>query len=108
MADSQGGLRYVAHVEGEGLTAYPPNIFVHARIPLPILSHLLSITVVRKIALIHGVTAGSHCTTAHLQTCLENHECQKCSSYVTIFAVEKSAAKKNVDCATKSKAKLQS
>ena len=105
MSDSQGRLRYVAHVEGEGLTTYPPDIFVHARIPLPILSHLLSITIVKEIALIHGVKAGSRCTIAHLRSCMENHECKKCSRYVTVFAVEKSAAKKNVDRTTKWKAK---
>ena len=36
---------------------------------------------------------------------MENHECKKCSTYITVFAIEKSAAKKNIDCATKSKAK---
>ena len=35
---------------------------------------------------------------------MENHECRKCSP-ITVFAVEKSAAKKNIDCATKLKVK---
>ena len=104
-AESQSRLRYITHVEGEGLTAYPPDTFVHARIPLPIISQLLSITIAREIALIHGVSAGSRCTVAQLQSCMENHECKKCLTYITIFAVEKSAEKKNVDRATKSKAK---
>ena len=105
MADPQSRLRFVAHVEGEGLTAYPPDIFVHARIPLPIVSHLLSITVAREIASIHGVTAGSRCTAAQLRSCVENHECKKCLSYITVFAVEKSVAKQNVDRVTKWKEK---
>jgi hypothetical protein len=103
--DSQSRLRYIAHVEGEGLTAYPPDFFVHSRIPLSILSHMLSITVAKKIALIHGVAAGSRCTVAQLRSCMQNHECKKCSTHITVFAVEKSAAKQNIDRVTKSKAK---
>ena len=106
--DSQSRLRYIAHVEGEGLTAYPPDVFVHARIPLPIVSHLLSITIAREIALIHGVTAGSRCTVAQLQSCTKNHECKTCSTHITVFAVEKSAARQNVERVTKSKAKATS
>ena len=106
-ADYQSRLRYIAHVEGEHLTAYPSDFFVHARIPLPIISDLLSITIAREIALIHGIKAGSRCTVAQLRSAVEDHECNnlKCSSYITIFSVEKSATKKNVDRSTKSRAK---
>lgn len=64
--DSQSQLRYIVHVEEEDLIAYPPDIFVHARIPLPIVSHLHSITIAREVALIHGIIAGSRCTVAQL------------------------------------------
>ena len=73
--------------------------------PFPPVQHLLSVTVAREIALIHGITAGSRCNVAHLRSCMENHECKKCLPYITVFAVKKSTAKKNVDRATKSKAK---
>jgi hypothetical protein len=38
-------LHYVAYVDNVGLKAYPSDKFVHANIPLPMVSQLLSITV---------------------------------------------------------------
>ena len=68
----QSYLHYVAYVDKMGLTAYPSDKFVHASIPLPLVSQLLSITFLRYIAMMHGiaVTVGSHCMVAQLKAML--------------------------------------
>ena len=71
-----------------GLKAYPNDKFVHASIPLPIVSQLLSITISRYVATMHSIAVGSHCTVAQLKTNVNEHDCLGCPSYITVFSVE--------------------
>ena len=78
-----------------GLKVYPSNKFVHANIPLPIVSQLLSITFSRYIAKMHGITAGWHCSVAQLKINVDEHTFLRCPSYITVFSVEHESAKQN-------------
>jgi len=95
MSNKQSSLHYVAYVDEMGLKAYPSDRFVHAAIPLPIVSQLLSITVARSIAMTHGIVAGSRCTVAQLRSCVGQHKCLCCLPYTTVFSVEDDSVKKN-------------
>ena len=87
-------LHYVAYVDETALDAYPRDEFVHAVVPLQVVSQLLSVAVARQIAAIHGIEAGSRCTIAHLNSCVDQHKCFKCKSYTTIFSIEKASSEK--------------
>ena len=89
-------LHYVAYVDDVGLKAYPSDKFVHASMPLPIVSRLLSITFSRYVATMHGIAVGSHCTVAQLKTKVDEHNCIGCPSYFTVFSVDDNSAKKRV------------
>ena len=56
--------RYVDHVDDVNLLKYPADQYVHTSIPLNILCGLLPTSNARKIASLHGVSAGSRCTPA--------------------------------------------
>ena len=84
---------YVAHVDEAGLLKYPHPAYVHCKMPLEELLHMLPVTHAQKIAKLHGLSPGSRCTQKHLLMCAENHSCLRCSSYFTIFSVEESARK---------------
>ena len=91
----QSSLHYVAHVDKLDLKGYPSDRFLHADIPLPVATQLLPITVACSFAKIHGVDAGSRCTVAQLRSCVQQHKCLDCPSYITIFSVEDGSIKKN-------------
>ena len=87
-------LAYVGYVEKEKFDAYPNDRFVHADIPLLVLSQFLTLTVARSIAASHGIATGSRCSTSQLKSFVEQHECVSCPSYITVFsAVDDSATK---------------
>jgi hypothetical protein len=88
-------LHYVAYVDNVSLKAYPSDKFVHACIPLPMVSQLLSITVSRYVAKMHSIAVGSRCTVAQLKTNVDEHECLGCPSYITVFSVEHDSTSKN-------------
>ena len=92
--NNRSRLQYVAYVDDVGLKAYPSDKFVHANIPLPVVSQLLSITVSRYIAMMHGIAVGSHCTVSQLKINVDEHDCLSCASYFTIF-VEHEPVKNN-------------
>ena len=96
--DDQSYVRFVDFVEkvGDDLEAYPNDQFVHANIPLKLATQFLSITIARRIASFHGISAGSRCSVAQLSLFVEQHECTNCLSYLTIFSVESDSRKKNV------------
>ena len=95
MSNKQSSLHYVAYVDEMGLKAYPSDWFIHAAIPLPVVSQLLSITAARNIAMTHGIVAGLCCTVTQLRSCVEQHKCLRCLPYTTIFSVEDDLVKKN-------------
>ena len=86
--NNQSCLHYIAYVDDAGLKAYPSDKFVHASIPLPMVSQLLSITVSRYIAMTHSIAVGSRCMVAQLKTTVDEHDCLRCPSYITVFSVE--------------------
>lgn len=92
--NNQSCLHYVAYVDNTGLRAYPSNKFVHANIPLPMVSQLLSITVSRYIAMMHSIAVGSRCMVAQLKTNVDGHDCLGCPSYTTVFSVEHDSTSK--------------
>ena len=78
------------------IETYPNDRFVHADIPLKLATQLLSITIARRIASSHGISAGSRCSIAQLSLFVEQHECTNCPSYLVIFSVESDLKKKGV------------
>ena len=95
--ESQSIVSYVDFFEkvSTSIEAYPKDRFVHADIPLKVASSLLSISVARRIAACHGVSAGSRCSVAQLSSSVEQHKCTNCPSYLIVFSVESNSTKKN-------------
>jgi hypothetical protein len=84
--------RYVDHVDDIKLLNYPADQYVHTSIPLNTLCEILPTSKARKIALVHGVSAGSRCTPAQLLASTVNHSCLACTRYLTIFVPDKNKA----------------
>ena len=84
----KSNVQYVSHVDDVGLLDYSSPPYIHASIPLSILFNLITLTDARKIAAVHGISVGSRCTIAQLLLSVENHSCQKCSSYISVFSSE--------------------
>ncbi len=89
-------LCYIAYVDEMNLHAYPEDKFLHAKIPLPVVSGLLSITFSRYIAMMHGIAVGSRYTVTQLKTCVDQDDCLGCPQYTTVFSVEHNSNQKNV------------
>lgn len=82
----KGNVRYVDHVDGVCLLAYPSSPYIHTSMPLSSLFKLVTLSNARKIAAVHGISAGSRCTVAQLLLSVEHHSCLKCSSYISVFS----------------------
>ena len=95
-------LLYSVHVDEVGLKNYPPDMYVHTVIPLVSMVDVLTLANVRAIAKLHGIAVGSRCNGALLKSYIGNHSCSKCTEFVTVFSVEKSAAMKHVDRSVRS------
>ena len=70
---------------------YPTENFVHTQVPLELLFPFLTLVQARKIALAHGINAGSRCNMKLLLARIENHSCLRCNSSFSIFHINKSA-----------------
>ncbi len=70
--DMKGRYLYTDHVNGTSLSLYPTEIFVHTQIPLELLFPFLTLVQARKIALAHGINAGSRCNMKLLLAKIEN------------------------------------
>ena len=57
--DMKGRYLYASHVNDESLCLYPTENFVHTQIPLELLFPFLTLVQAHKIALAHGINAGS-------------------------------------------------
>jgi len=57
--DMKGHYLYTDHVNDTSLCLYPTENFVHTQIPLELLFPFLTLVQARKIALAHGINAGS-------------------------------------------------
>ena len=100
--------RYVAHVdEIEIVTTYPSPQFVRTSVPLNELFSFLPVRPARKIAAIHGISAGSRCSTAQLLMLVENHSCTQCHTFFTVFSTEQSPGILTARRAAKFKAKKE-
>jgi hypothetical protein len=97
--------RYVGHVDDIGILSYPAPSYVHTSIPLSVLFGLITLANARKIAAMHGISAGSRASAAQLQLLVLSHSCLKCSSYLTVFSSDLNANQLNVDRATKCRGK---
>jgi len=95
--------RYVDHVRDTKLMDYPQDQYIYTHIPLHILCELIPISKARKVALIHGVSAGSRCTATHLLASTDNHSCLACSKYSSVFVANKNTAQLHVDHVLKSR-----
>jgi uncharacterized Fe-S cluster protein YjdI len=95
--------RYLDYVSNIQLLNYPEDQYIHTSIPLHILCGLIPISKARKIATLHGISAGSRCTIAHLLASTENHSCLVCSKYSSIFVANKNSTQLGSDCVTKSR-----
>jgi len=84
---AESKFRYVAHVDNAALLEYPLSQYVHTHIPITGLLEFLPLMHCRKIASIHGISAGSCCNLTQLASYVENHSCSKCSSYFTVFSI---------------------
>ena len=89
--DMRGRYLYINHVNDISLCLYPTENFVHTQIPLEILLPFLTLTHARKIALVHGIKAGSRCNMKILLAKFENHSCLACNCSFSIFHISKSA-----------------
>ena len=85
------------------LLNYPADKYVHTSIALNILCELLPTSKACKIALVHGVSAGSRCKPAQLLASTVNHSCLACSKYSTIFVSDKNKAQLSFDHVNKSR-----
>jgi len=83
---------FVDHVNDTASLQYPKDQYVHAQMPLNILVTSLNLASARKIAAIHGITAGSRCKLAELQIRVAGHTCLACTTYVSIFLEEHNRA----------------
>ena len=95
--------RYTDYVNDIKILSYPSDQYIHTSIPLHTLCEMLPISKARKIALAHGVSAGSKCSSAQLLACTSNHSCSACSSYLCVFVANKNSAQLHVDSVTKSR-----
>jgi hypothetical protein len=95
--------RYLDHVRDTKLLNYPEDQYIYTSIPLHILCELIPISKARKVASIHGVSAGSRCTATHLLASTENHSCLACSKYSSVFVANKNSAQLHVDRVLKSR-----
>ena len=99
--------RYVAHVSEAELLAYPSPKFVHTSIPLNELFSFLPLSYMRKIAAIHGLPAGSQCSTSQLKMLVEGHSCIQCHNFFTVFSTELTPGTLNVRRVAKCRAKKE-
>ena len=88
--DMKGRYLYTNHIDNTSLYLYPIENFVHAQVPLELLFPFLTLIEARKIALAHGINAGSQCNMKILLAKIENHSCLICSSSFSIFRIDKS------------------
>ena len=95
--------KYVDHVMDTKLLNYPQDQYIYTSIPLHTLCELIPISKARKVAFIHGVSAGSRCTATHLLASTDNHSCLACSKYSSVFIANKNAAQLHVDYVLKSR-----
>ena len=79
---STAHFRYTDYVNDTKILSYPSDQYIHTIIPLHTLCEMLPISKARKIALAHGVSAGSKCSTAQLLACTSDHSCSACSNYL--------------------------
>ena len=89
--DRKGHYLYTDHVNNSSLCLYPTENFVHTQIPLELLFPFLTLVQARKIALAHGINAGSRCNMKLLLAKIENHSCLICNSSFSIFHINKNA-----------------
>ena len=89
--DMKGCYLYTDHVNDASLCLYSTENFVHTQIPLELLFPFLTLVQARKIALAHGINAGSRCNMKLLLARIENHSCLICNSSFSIFHIEESA-----------------
>ena len=89
LVSQESMFRFVDHVDDVGILAYSSPQFVHTNIPLSQLFKFLPVLHARKIASVHCIPVGSHCSIAELLIHVENHSCLQCSSRLTVFSVEK-------------------
>ena len=105
--DTHANFKYIDHVSDVQILKleYPSDRFVHTSMPLNLLCEILPATKARKIAVIHGISAGSRCTPSQLVASVVNHSCHSlaCSNYSTIFEPAKNEAQLAVDRVTKSR-----
>ena len=99
--------RYVDHVDDIGMLSYPAPAYIHTSIPLSILFGLVTLANARKIAAMHGISAGSRASTAQLLVLVQSHSCLKCSSHYTVFSSDLNFNQLNVDRVTKCRGKKQ-
>jgi hypothetical protein len=95
--------RYIDHVRDTELLNYPQDQYIYTNIPLHTLCELIPISKARKVAFIHGVSAGSRCTATYLLARTDNHSCLACSKYSSVFVADKNSAQLCVDCVLKSR-----
>ena len=105
--DKRSMLLYAAHIdEVASLEDYPPSEHVYAAIPLVSMVDVLPLVNVRAIATLHGIAVGSQCNAMSLKSYIGEHSCLKCTGHITVFSIEKNAAKKHVDRTVKSIVKV--
>jgi hypothetical protein len=97
--------RYTDYVNDIKILSYLSDQYIHTRIPLHTLCEMLPISKARKIALAHGVSAGSKCSTAQLLAYTSDHSCSTCANYLCVFVANKNSAQLHVDSVIKSRKK---
>jgi hypothetical protein len=77
--DMKGHYLYADHVNDISLCLYPTKNFVHTQIPLELLFPFLTLVQAHKIALAHGINAGSQGNMKLLLAKIKNHSCSTCN-----------------------------
>ena len=99
--------RYVDHVDNINISQFPEDQYIHATIPLFALFELLPVSKARKVASIHGISAGSRCNQAQLLDNTVNHSCLACVAYSSIFIPDKNSAQLHADRVVKTRKKQE-
>ena len=87
---ASSNFQYLDHLGASHSKKYTDKQHIHVLLPLHILAGLVPLGVCRSIAAVHDIAAGSHTTLAMMKLLFKEHTCDKCVSYVTIFAMQPS------------------
>jgi hypothetical protein len=77
--------KFVGHMHKSDAKKYGDTHYIHVLLPLHAHVKIVHLTECKKIANEHGVLAHPRTTIASMRKLFSEHECDKCSTYITVF-----------------------